>query len=211
MNIALKIAGVSLALILMTSAASFAQDDQPATHGGPIASDDTPIAPPTTHGGGPIVGGDRPIDRPSEEPKPDEEHEQPAPDTDTAGDPTSEPEPRPWPEADEDDGNGNGSPAETSVEPNPEIGGVDATPQMSCAAIGWQGGGPMDGVLRNLQLTNTGAGPIYINTVYVVTTSTGETFDFVIEITLQPGQSDTWSNVFPNGVPEDFSCDVLFA
>ena len=38
-----------------------------------------------------------------------------------------------------------------------------------------------------------------------------ETFDFVIEITLQPGQSDTWSNVFPNGVPDDFSCDVFFA
>jgi hypothetical protein len=188
MNIALKIAGGSLALILMTSAAALAQDGQPATHGGPIVSDDTPSTPPSTHGGGPIVGGDRPL------------HQPPGP---------------PHSEGDEDDGHGNGGngggPTQTPVEPNPEIGSVDATPQMSCAAIGWEGGGPMDGVLRNLQLTNTGAGPIYINTTYVVTTSTGETFDFVIEITLQPGQSDTWSNVFPNGVPDDFSCDVFFA
>ena len=183
MSTALKIAGVTLALFLMMGTASIAQDDQPATHGGPIVGDDTPIAPPGPHGG-PIVGGDWPLEQPGEPPQ--------------GGNGGG------------NGGGGSGSPAETPTQPNPEIGDVDAVPTLECAPIGWQGGGPMDGVLRNLQFTNTGSGPIYWGQEYVVTTSTGEEFKFVIEITLQPGESETWSNLFPNGVPDDFSCEAIF-
>ncbi len=183
MNVALKIAGASLALLLMTSAAAFAQDGQPATHGGPIVGDDTPLPPPATHGG-PIVGDDEPLGEPGEPPQ--------------GGNGGG------------NGGNGSGSPNQTPTQPNPEIGSVDAAPTVECEAIGWQGGGPMDGVLRNLQFTNVGSGPIYFGQEYVVTTSTGEEFKFMVEITLQPGDTETWSNLFPNGVPDDFSCEAVF-
>lgn len=195
MNSALKIAGVSLALMIMTSAAAIAQDGLPATHGGPIVGDDTPLPPSDTHGG-PIVGGDKPQDQPGGT-RPEDDQPEPPKGGDGGGNGGG-------------NGGGSGSPAETPTQPNPEIGSVDATPSLECAAIGWQGGGPMDGVLRNLQFTNTGSGPIYWGQVYVVTTSTGEELKFEVEITLQPGESETWSNLFPNGVPDDFSCEAVF-
>lgn len=201
MSTALKIAGVTLALFLMMGTASIAQDDQPATHGGPIVGDDTPTPEPGTHGG-PIVGGDKPLTHPGE---PSEDGSTPPPPGSNGGGGNGG-------SGGGGNGGGNsGSPAETPTEPNPDIGGIDSVPQMSCEAIGWQGGGPMDGVLRNLMFTNTGSGPIYWGQEYVVTTSTGEEFKFVVEITLQPGESETWSNLFPNGVPDDFSCEAIFA
>ena len=187
MSTALKIAGVTLALFLIMGTASMAQDDQPSTHGGPIVGDDTPIPPPATHGGGPLVGGDKPLDQPGEGPDGDD------------------PEP---PQG--GNGGGSGSPAETPTEYPEGFADVDATPSLSCGAIGWQGGGARDGVLRNIWFENTGAGPIYPVTYFTVVTSTGQEFSFEVDVTLMPGNHVAYSNVFPNGVPADFSCEVQF-
>ena len=97
MTIALKIAGVALALVLLSGGAALAQDDspfdhdQPATHGD--KGGDEPKDPPHTHGG-PIVSDDTPIDKPGDEPKPedkpqtDEPRDPPAEDDEPANDPT---------------------------------------------------------------------------------------------------------------------------
>ena len=104
-------------------------------------------------------------------------------------------------------GNGGGSNDESEPFLSPSL--HQKVASLSCDGIGWQGGGPMDGVLRNIIFVNTGNVTLPPNTPITFVSSTGQTETLYAQGPMEPNSIWIYPNVFPNGIPADFECDVI--
>lgn len=207
-----NLAALTLAAALLTSTASFAGNyslqelTRIETNGGRVDKPhEEPKTDPRDNGEDQGTTGDDPKTDPRDEGE----------DTGTVGDetppsthpidenvddtPTEPEDPAPTPEGD------------TTPDPNPgnDIPVADTTPQMGCYLLDWHGGGPLDGLLRNVTFVNTGTTMIPANTVVTIILADGTVIQESTDMDMYPGDTETISGVFPNGLEDQIGCDVI--